>query len=299
MARTVSIIGAGRVGRTLGKRLRELGWRIGAVVTRSAATSRAAVRAIGGGTPHAALTRQVLGADVILFTTPDGALEPAARKLAQMGGDECLGKVALHTSGALDRSVLAPLARCGAATGSLHPMQTFTGRGVPQLEGIIFAVEGDRRAQTVAQGIARALGGVPVTIEGRNKPVYHAAGALVASQALGLVEAATQMLMKLGFKRSRAVRALLPLMRQMLDNFERLGPQAAWTGPISRGDYATVEKHAAALRDYPREFQDAYAALALLAGRVLSTKPEETLANLKRALNEPFGGSSGTIAHSR
>jgi predicted short-subunit dehydrogenase-like oxidoreductase (DUF2520 family) len=299
MARTVSIIGAGRVGRTLGKRLRELGWRIGAVVTRSAANSRAAVRAIGGGTPHAGLTRQALGADVILFTTPDGALEPAARKLAQMGGDECLGKVALHTSGALDRSVLEPLARRGAATGSLHPMQTFTGRGVPQLEGIIFAVEGDRRAQRVAQGIARALGGVPVTIDGRNKPAYHAAGALVASQALGLVEAATQILMQIGFKRRRAVRALLPLIRQMLDNFERLGPQAAWTGPISRGDYATVEKHALALRDYPREFQDSYAALSLLAGRVLSTKPEETLVNLRRALNEPFGGSSGPTSHSR
>ena len=284
MVRTVSIIGAGRVGRTLGRRMRELGWRIGAVVTRSAANSRAAVRAIGGGTPHAGLTRQVLGADVIFFTTPDGAIEPTARRLRQMGGDECLGKVALHTSGALDRSVLEPLARRGAATGSLHPMQTFTGRGIPQLEGIIFAVEGDRRAQRVAQGIARALGGVPVTIESRDKPAYHAAGAFVASQALALVEAATQMLMKVGFRRRRAVRALLPLMRQMLDNFERLGPQAAWTGPIARGDYATVEKHSLALCDYPREFRDSYAALALLAGRVLSTRPEETLANLDRSL---------------
>jgi len=299
MARTISIIGAGRVGAALAKRLRELGWRIGAVVTRSAASSRAAVRSIGAGTPHAGLTRQALGADVILFTTPDGALEPAARKLAVMGRDECFGKVALHTSGALDRSVLEPLARRGAATGSLHPMQTFSGRGVPQLEGIIFALEGDRRAQKVAQAIARSLGGVPITIEGRDKPAYHAAGAFVAGQALALVEAATQMLMKIGFKRRRAIQALLPLMRQMLDNFERLGPRAAWTGPISRGDYATVAKHMTALRDYPREFQDSYAALAMLAGRVLSTKPDETLANLERALNEPIGGSSGTTSHSR
>lgn len=289
MARTVSIIGAGRVGRTLGKRLRELGWRIGAVVTRSAAKSRAAVRAIGGGTPHAGLTRQALGADVILLTTPDGALKSVARTLARMGGEECRGKVVLHTSGALDRSVLAALARRGAATGSLHPMQTFSGRGVPHLEGIIFAVEGDRRAQRVAQGIARALGGVPVTIEGRHKPSYHAAGALVASQALGLVEAATQMLMKLGFTRRRAVQALLPLMRQMLDNFERLGPKAAWTGPISRGDYATVKKHARALKDYPREFLQSYAALALLSGRVLSRKPG-TLEQIKRALKKTRGG---------
>jgi predicted short-subunit dehydrogenase-like oxidoreductase (DUF2520 family) len=299
MARTISIIGAGRVGRTLGKRLRELGWPIGAVVTRSAASSRAAVRSIGAGTPHAGLTRQALGAAVILFTTPDSALELAARNLAEMAGDECFGKVVLHTSGALNSSVLEPLARCGAATGSLHPMQTFSGRGVPQLEGIIFAVEGDRLAQKVAQAIARSLGGIPVVIDGAAKPAYHAAGAFVAGQALAVVEAATQMLMKIGFKRRRAIQALLPLMRQMLDNFEHLGPQAAWTGPISRGDYATVAKHMIALRDYPREFQDSYAALALLAGRVLSTKPEESLANLERALNEPIGGSSETTSHSR
>jgi predicted short-subunit dehydrogenase-like oxidoreductase (DUF2520 family) len=178
-------------------------------------------------------------------------------------------------------------------------MQTFSGRGVPQLEGIIFAVEGDRRAQKVAQAIARSLGGVSITIDGLDKPAYHAAGAFVAGQALALVEAATQMLMKIGFKRRRAIQALLPLMRQMLDNFERLGPQAAWTGPISRGDYATVAKHMIALRAYPREFQDSYAALAMLAGRLLSTKPEETLANLERALNELIGGSSGTTSHSR
>ena len=58
---------------------------------------------------------------------------------------------------------------------------------------------------------------------------------------------------------------LLPLIRQMLDNFERLGPQASWTGPIARGDYAIVAKHRNALRRYPREFQEAYIALALLS----------------------------------
>lgn len=278
------------MGRALGKRLRELGWRIGAVVTRSAATSRSAVRAIGAGTPHSGLTRRALEADVILLATPDGAIEKVARSLARMGGKECRGKVVLHTSGALDRLVLAPLARRGAATGSLHPMQTFSGRGVPYLEGVIFAVEGDRAARRAGWAIARALGGVPVRIEGKNKPAYHAAGALVANQALALAESATRVLMKLGFTRRRALRALLPLMRQMLDNYERLGPQAAWTGPIARGDYATVAEHVRALRHYPREVQDSYAALALLSGRVLSKKPAAAIRQLKRALKSSRGG---------
>jgi len=285
MEHILSIVGAGRVGRTLGKRLHELGWRIGAVISRSAAGARASVSAIGAGTPYVGLTRLVLGADIILLTTPDGALAEVARELAVMGSEECRGRTVLHTSGALDRSVLDPLAQRGASTGSLHPMQTFSGRGLPELENVIFAVEGDAIARRVGTEIARALGGVVVALDSRAKPAYHAAGALVASQALALVEAATQILMKVGFTRRRAEQALLPLMRQMLDNFERLGPQEAWTGPIARGDYATVEKHVRALEEYPREVGESYAALARLAGRVLSTKPEATLSGLEGVLN--------------
>lgn len=272
--------------------MRELGWKIGMVVTRSKAASRAAVRAIGAGKPHAGLTRQILAADLILLATPDEALGGVARAIAQMGGREWRGKIVLHTSGALERSVLEPLARKGASTGSLHPMQTFSGRAVPALKGVIFAVEGDLPARRMGQQIARSLGGVPVTIQGRNKPAYHAAGALVAGHGLALVEAATRLLISIGFTRRRAHRALLPLMRQMLDNFERLGPKAAWTGPISRGDYATVARHAEALRRHPPEVRQSYAALARLASRVLSRHPGASLRQLNRSLGGSQGGGS-------
>lgn len=292
MPRTISIIGAGRVGATLGKRLHQLGWRIGAVATRSVATSRRAVRAIGAGRPLAHLSREALAADVVLLATPDAALPFVARALAQFGGRECRGKIILHTSGALDRSVLAPLARRGAATGSLHPMQTFSGRATPHLQGVIFTIEGDRKARRAAQSLARALGGVPVPIAGSSKPAYHAAGVLVAGHALALVEAAVQTLLRIGFSRRRALQTLLPLIRQMLDNFERIGPRASWTGPLARGDDATVARHVRALRRYPPEFQRAYAALALLGGRVLSKTPAATLARLERKLKNPRGGLS-------
>ena len=158
MARSVSIVGAGRLGRTLGRNLRHLGWRINAVVTRSKATARAAVRAIGAGEPHSTLTRDVMDADVILLVTPDDALAAVARKLATLAGKSCRGRVVLHASGALDSSILRPLARCGASTGSIHPMQTFTRNSQPDLKGVIFAVEGDARARRTAATIARAVG---------------------------------------------------------------------------------------------------------------------------------------------
>src|ERR1700746_437472 len=135
MSRTISIIGAGRVGQTIAKRLRKLGWRIGAVVTRSRRSAQAAVRTIGAGTPHAALTPEALDADVILLSVPDDVLANVAQSLAKVAGSgpskKSRRKIVLQTSGALDHRVLAPLARRGAATASMHPMQTFSGQNAP------------------------------------------------------------------------------------------------------------------------------------------------------------------------
>ena len=284
MSRSVSIVGAGRLGRSLGRSLHRLGWRIGAVVTRSAAHSRAAVGAIGAGQPFATLTSAVMDADVILLVTPDDVLAGVAHQLARVAGKKCRGKIVLHGSGALDNSVLQALARRGAATGSIHPMQTFTNNSQPNLKGVIFAVEGHPRARRDAAAIARSLGGIPVPLASRGKPSYHAAGTLVAGHALALTEAATQTLIKAGFSRAQAVQTLLPLMRQMLDNFEKHGPRAAWTGPASRGDYATLKKHQRALRRHPREFGASYAALLRLSARVLAKNPAATLKKLDRAL---------------
>jgi predicted short-subunit dehydrogenase-like oxidoreductase (DUF2520 family) len=305
MTRTLSIVGAGRVGRTLGKRLRERGWRIGAVVTRSAATSRAAVRTIGAGTPFAmggsaglqprekqrgverALASDlgaVFAADVILVTTADDDLPALVRTLAKVGRAKCKGKIILHTSATLDRTVLAPLARCGAATGSLHPMQAFGGKVIPNLSGVIFGVEGDPKARRMAQSIGKSLGGITVAINTRDKPIYHAASVIAAASAYPAIEAGVQLLMRIGFTRARAMQTLVPLIRQIFDNIERIGPRAAWTGPLSRGDYGVVARHARALRAYPREFQQSYAAMSFLAGRLLAKNPAAALRNIKRAL---------------
>jgi predicted short-subunit dehydrogenase-like oxidoreductase (DUF2520 family) len=139
----LAIVGAGRVGRALGRRLRELGWEIGVVVTRSEASSRRAVRFIGTGKPRGGMTRHLLGSRVILIAVPDDAICNIAGELARMGGEELRGKIVLHTSGAQDSRALRPAKEYGAAVGSMHPLQTFSGVGVPPLDGKVFAVEGD------------------------------------------------------------------------------------------------------------------------------------------------------------
>jgi predicted short-subunit dehydrogenase-like oxidoreductase (DUF2520 family) len=282
MPGTLSIIGAGRVGRALGRCLRELGWKIGAVVTRSESTARKVVRSIGAGHAHAFLTRQVVAAQVILITTPDRCVAEVAEELARIGAEELRGKIVLHTSGALSSDVLDPLRQCGASVGSMHPLQTFSGVGVPPLDGKAFAIEGDAHAVRIARSIARALGAIPVHIEGSKKPLYHAAGALAAGNVLALMEAATRLMTAAGMKRREAVWALLPLTRQVLENFERLGPRAAWTGPLSRGDYGVVATHTEAMKDLPAEFAQAYEAVNRLAALVLAQDPAAMLADLEK-----------------
>jgi predicted short-subunit dehydrogenase-like oxidoreductase (DUF2520 family) len=282
MARTLAIVGGGRVGRSLGRRLREQGWKIGAVTARSEASARRATRFIGGGKAYGSLSRQVLVSRVILIATPDDALAAVAVELARIGAEELNGRVVLHTSGALDSTALDPVKEHGAFTASMHPLQTFSGVGVPPFDGRVFTIEGAPAAVRVARQIARTLGAAPVQISAGEKALYHAAASMAAGHALVLEEAATRLLMSMGMNRREAVRALLPLTRQVLANFERLGPHAAWTGPLSRHDYGIVAAHLAAMQNMPAEFTAAYEALNRLVARVLEADSDAMLGELEK-----------------
>jgi predicted short-subunit dehydrogenase-like oxidoreductase (DUF2520 family) len=277
METSLAIVGAGRVGRALGRRLRELGWTIGSVVARTEPTARSAVRFIGAGKAEAGLTRRVLLSSVILIAVPDSEIATTTDQLARMGAEELRGHIVLHTSGALDATILRPLRDYGASVGSMHPLQTFTQVAPPPLEGKLFTIEGDPVAVRAARKIARSLGAAPIAIEPRKKPLYHAAGAFAAGHALVVLESAVQLLMAIGIKRTEALRALLPMTKQVLQNYDRLGARAAWTGPLARGDYEVVAKHISALRDYSPEYQKAYEALNRLAERVLGRDDPESL----------------------
>jgi predicted short-subunit dehydrogenase-like oxidoreductase (DUF2520 family) len=176
----------------------------------------------------------------------------------------------------------------------MHPLQTFSGVGVPPLDGKVFTIEGDAQAARIARAIARALGAIPVHIDGSKKPLYHAAGALAAGNVLVLMEAATRLMTAAGMKRREAVRALLPLTRQVLENFERLGPRAAWTGPLSRGDYGVVATHMEAMKDMPVEFARAYEAVNRLAALVLAQDSAAMLADLEKVVVNKKSKVKGT-----
>ena len=170
----------------------------------------------------------------------------------------------------------------GAAIGSIHPLQTFSGIGIPALEGRVFAIEGDAAAVRVARNMTRVLGGQPVQLSAASKPLYHAAAVMSAGHVLALQETAVRIFGSLGMKRQEALKALLPLARQVLENLERVGPRAAWTGPLSRSDYDVIALHEEALKSAPSEYLEAYRAVNRLAARVLARDADGAIGELSR-----------------
>jgi predicted short-subunit dehydrogenase-like oxidoreductase (DUF2520 family) len=278
----ISIVGAGRIGRALGRLLREQGWKIHSVVTQSEATARRAVRSIGAGRACATLSRNICSAAVVLIAVPESAIADVVNQLASFDEGDLRGKAILYTSGALSSDVLARLRSQGASVGSIHPLQTFSGFGTPPLDGRVFAIEGDAAALRIARKITRALGGQPVQLSAATKPLYHAAAVISAGHVLALEETAVRIFVSLGMRRREALKALLPLTRQVLENLERVGPRAAWTGPLARGDHSVIAMHEEALKSAPLEYLDAYRAMNRLAARSLARDADSVLRQLAR-----------------
>ena len=187
-------------------------------------------------------------AGVVILAVRDDAIRPLAEALARVGairGDQ----VVLHLSGAQGQEALGPLVASRAALGSLHPLQTIASpeHAAKRLKGAWAAVEGMPRAVQAAEALAQDLGLRPFHIPSKAKPIYHAS-AVFASNYFVVVEAVAQRLLRhAGLSDAEAWQALRPLVEGTFENLSRQEPMAALTGPVERGDVATVRRHLEAL----------------------------------------------------
>jgi predicted short-subunit dehydrogenase-like oxidoreductase (DUF2520 family) len=199
-------------------------------------------------------------ADVVLLAVRDDALEPLVQGLARRRARR--GQVYLHLSGALTSRVLAPLRKHGAKVGSFHPLMTVAlapREAATQFRGATFALEGDAAAVRAGRRLARALGGVPALVRAAARPAYHAGAVFASNFVVASLAAAEDLLVRCGMTRRAARGALAPLARASVQRSATIGPVAALTGPIARGDVATVRRHMAAL---DRDTRALYVALA-------------------------------------
>ncbi|WP_247662459.1 Rossmann-like and DUF2520 domain-containing protein [Micromonospora sp. U21] len=290
---TVGVVGAGRVGAVLGAALVAAGHRVVAVAGGSGA-SRARLALLLPEVPRRPVPAVAhAAADLLLIAVPDDALAGVVADLADRGALRP-GQVVAHTSGAHGLAVLAPAAAVGARPLALHPAMTFTGTpdDLSRLAGISYGVTAPAELRPLAARLVADLGGVPEWVGESDRPLYHAALAHGANHLVTLVNEATDRLRDAGVARPEKV--LAPLLRAALENALRLGDDAL-TGPVSRGDAGTVQRHLARLAATAPESVPAYLALArrtadraIAAGRLRPVDAQSllgVLADTSRAVN--------------
>lgn len=229
----VRVVGPGRAGGALARALADAGWRVDGPLGRDL-------------DPAAATSDTRL----VLLAVPDGGVAHVAASLAP--GDA----VVAHVAGSLGLDVLAPHAR----VGSVHPLVSLPDAelGARRLRGAWFATAGDPEVAEVV----RALDGRSVQVDDADRAAYHAAAAVAANHLVALLGQVERLARGVGVP----LEAYLDLARGALDNVAEVGPAAALTGPVARGDRATVARHLEAL---PEDERPAYAILAEAAERLV------------------------------
>ncbi|MFI5254197.1 MAG: Rossmann-like and DUF2520 domain-containing protein [Candidatus Limnocylindrales bacterium] len=242
----IGFVGAGPVGLTLGRAFAAAGWPVVAVASRDPmrrATFRAAVPAARAFPEPAGVLDE---ASIIFLTVPDDAIATVAAGLRLYSG-----QAIVHTSGALGLDVLAPALAAGTMAGSFHPLVAFADpeAALAALPGATIAIEGDEPMTALLREMAEAIGGQAVRIPpGGGKAAYHAAAVLSAGGFVALLDAIAELGRGAGLDEAGSLAIFGPLIRQSLANAERLGIEAALTGPIARGDSGTLRAHLAAMR---------------------------------------------------
>ncbi len=237
---------------------------VAGVLNRTHASAEDAVAFIGAGQALAAYDT-LPKSDIYLIGTPDDGIAQTCERLAASG---LIDKttIVFHCSGALSSGYLQAARACGAAVASIHPIRSFAhpDTAVQQFKGTYCGVEGDARALDVLQPLFRAIGAEIVAIDGERKVLYHSAAVVASNYLVTLLDTARQLYVAAGVDPQAALAMLAPLTRGTLENVLQLGPEAALTGPVARGDMETVARQQSALDALRPELGDMYRLLAQL-----------------------------------
>ena len=230
-----AIVGAGRLGHALAAALRDVGLSVDGPLGRGADPT---------------------DADVVLLTVPDGEIAAAAAALPV--NEQLVG----HCSGATTLDVLGD-----REAFSLHPLMTVPERARAPFEGAGCAVAGTTdRALRTATALATALQMRPVEVHDQDRAAYHAAASIAANLLVTLEHQAERLAATAGVPRE----LLVPLARAALENWAANGAEHALTGPVARGDEATIARQRQAIEERAPDVLDTFDAL-VAASRVVAT----------------------------
>lgn len=261
-----------------------------AVSSRSLNSARCCVERVGAGIATTNNPEACRSGEIIIIATPDSLIRSVCEEIAGQAGFGP-GDLVIHLSGAVDSGALSAAHELGADTCAMHPIQTLADpiEGARMLKSAWYCLEGDQPGIDRARCMAMALSGQVLSIDRRDKPLYHAALCMASNYLVVLEEISARMLGQAGIKPSNALTALLPLIQGAADNLQNSGLPGALTGPISRGDAATVEGHLTAIGEKCDEYTPIYRILGREALRIARDKGQmdpQGAADLNRMLQK-------------
>lgn len=258
---TLNIIGAGHVGRALGRVLSVCGGlRVQDVLTRSLPSAQAAVAFIGAGQACASVA-QLRRADVTMLAVADAEIGAACSALAATG--LLGGSTVFHCSGALTAAQLSAASQAGARVASVHPIRSFADPAAvaAHFAGTFCGVEGEAAALALLTPLLLAAGARPIVLEAAAKSLYHAAAVFASNYLVTLLDTTLRAYQAAGIPESVARELAQPLVRETVENVFRLGPPQALSGPLARGDFVTVERQQQAVAQWDDGAGQLYQAL--------------------------------------
>jgi predicted short-subunit dehydrogenase-like oxidoreductase (DUF2520 family) len=287
---TTFIVGAGPVATALPGALRLGGVPVLGLWARRAAPARLAGSVAGVAAFSSAPPDLLLETEVVILAVRDQVITEVAQMLLGTGLINTR-HVLLHCAGAASaRELLGPVADRVAGIGTLHPLSAIADGKISMraLKGTVFGVEGDDAGRTTAGKLVAAISGIVLPLDGTQMASYHAAAALASNYLVAAIDAAAAVLASTGVAPDKAAQALIPLAEGALRNIAAHGTTGGLTGPVRRGDLATVTRHLEAIRDRP-ELAEIYRVLARRAVEIASRidgrdAPDRTALEAIRAL---------------
>lgn len=274
---SLNIVGAGHVGKTLGRLWHKQGvFAIRDVFGRSMERAADAVSFIGAGRAvnDFALLRP---AGIYLLTVPDDQILACSERLAHCG---LLGpdSIVAHCSGSLSSSEMQAAIAAKSAVAGMHPVRSFA---VPEqvaqsFSGTYCGIEGDERAVKVMEHACRAIGGLPVAIDPEYKIIYHSAAVFASNYLVTLLDIGLQAYARAGVPKGTALKMMEPLVRKTIDNVFGSGTEVALSGPIARGDAKTAVKQYRALLAWNKPLGNLYKALGKHTANLARRKHAKT-----------------------
>jgi predicted short-subunit dehydrogenase-like oxidoreductase (DUF2520 family) len=273
----IAIIGQGNWGTSLAHGCLSAGVPLKEVVVRAQTASRS-------GLPVVRLEDAKLDAHVLWICVRDEETGGVAEQIAAQRGS-LEGQIVVHSSGALNATVLEAAKRAGAQVGSIAPVMSFPTRAPVALNGVMFAVEAEENIRATMELLVRTLGGDPFCIQPEKKPLYHAAATMASPLVLAELAAAVAAARSAGVPEKLAAKWVGTLAQTTLKNLMARGAEKSFSGPFARGDVSTIRLHLEALGEHPM-LKEIYGPLARYAVEELPVQNREELRALLRKIEE-------------